>query len=209
MSVAAGPRVKLPIHWPLAIAALACAFLIVWLRGHMPDLTAKSQPYPHVGQRGEKVGARNFSVEVKTTSPKTARAYLLAGRGSDAGPFRLGTSGLWVSAVVTVEALQEPGIVGARLRTRDGRFYPSAKSDRPALPGTNLADVILSPGLPRTGAYFFEVPADALEGLHMELFWNPHAPQPWDSVIDIDLGIDAARASALNAEAPSELDLRP
>ena len=42
----------------------------------------------------------------------------------------------------------------------------------------------------------------------MELFWNPHAPQPWDSVIDIDLGIDRARSEALRKDAPAELDLR-
>lgn len=209
MTAATHPRRKLPIHWPLVFAAIACAFLIVWLRGHMPDLAAKSQPFVHAGERGEKITARNFSVEVKTTSPKTARAYLLQGRQPGEAAFKLASSGVWVSAVATVEALQEPGMIGARLRTRDGRLYPSAKADRPALPGTNLADVILSPGLPRTGAYFFEVPPDALEGLHMELFWNRHAPQPWDSVVDIDLGIDAARAQSLRTEAPAELDLRP
>lgn len=208
MNSATTHRIGLSIHWPLLIAAVACAFLIVWLRGHMPGIAAKSQPYVHAGVRGEKVVARNFSVEVRTTSPKTARAYLLPGRGADDPAFRLGSNGLWVSAVMTVEALQEPGIVGARLRTRDGRFYPSAKADRPALPGTQLAEAILAPGLPRSGAYFFEVPADALEGSHMELFWNPHAPQPWDSVIDIDLGIDRARSEALRKDAPAELDLR-
>lgn len=200
---------SLKIHWSLLIATLLCAVAIVWMRNHMPDVATKSQPYVHAGERGQTVVARNFSVEVKTTSPKLAHAYLLEERRTGEPPFRLASNGIWVSAVVALEALEQPGIIGARLRTTDGRAYPAAGPDRPLLPGANLAGTMLSPGLPRSGVFFFELPADQLEGLHMELFWDRYAPQPWDSVIDIDLGLDPARAAQLLADAPAEMDLRP
>lgn len=146
---------------------------------------------------------------MKSTSPKLAHAYLMRARQAGEPPFRLATSGIWVSAVVSLEALEQPGIIGARLRTRDGRIYPSAGADRPLLPGTNLAGTASSPGLPRSGVFFFELPPDQLEGLHMEIFWDRHAPQPWDSVIDIDLGLDRAMATQRLDDAPAALDLRP
>ncbi|MGV8931050.1 MAG: hypothetical protein ACOH1R_02910 [Luteimonas sp.] len=198
-----------PIRWVLVVAALLCAVAIVWMRNHTPDVAARSKPYVHAGERGQKVLARNFSAEVKTGSPKFARAYLLEARHSGEPPFRLASHGIWVSTVVSLEALEQPGTIGARLRSRSGRIYPAAGADRPSLPGTNLAGTVSSPGLPRSGVFFFELPPDQLEGLHMELFWDLHAPQPWDSVVDIDLGLDPERTRKLLADASAELDLRP
>ncbi len=200
---------RLAIRWSLVLAAILCAVVIVWLRSHSPNLAAKSRPYVHAGVRGEKVVARNFSVEVRSTSPKLAHAYLTESRQRGAPPFRLGSNGIWVSAVVLVEALEQPGIIDSRLRTRSGWTYPAAGADRPALPGMNLYGTVSSPGLSRSGVFFFELPPDQLEGVHMEMFWQKYAPQPWDSVVDIDLGMDQARVRELLAAAPAELDLRP
>lgn len=52
---------SLPIRWSLLIAALLGALVMVWMRSHTPDVAAKSTPYMHVGERGQKVVARNFS----------------------------------------------------------------------------------------------------------------------------------------------------
>lgn len=205
----ARPERSLPIRWPLLVATLICAVVILWIRNHTPDLEEKSRPYVHSGERGQKVVARNFAAEVKTTSPKVAHAYVMPARRPGEARLRLVSSGIWVSAMVSLEALEEPGIIGARLRTRDGRTYPAAGPDRPSLPGINLGKLVSSPGLPSSGIFFFELPPDQLEGLHMELFWERYAPQPWDSVIDIDLGLDQARARQLLADAPAELDLQP
>lgn len=161
------------------------------------------QPAPGLGR----IEGRNFSVAV--SGFKTARAYLLKGDRGRSEDRLLRTPGLWLSVVAKVEARDRPGYLSAQLRTRDGRVYVASSAERPRLAGVNLRDRALAPGLPESGAWFFELPADALQGAHLQFYWGNGLPQGGDSLADADLGIDAARARKLQAEAVPVLDLRP
>lgn len=193
------------LRWRDAVLVLLALALIVVLRKAEPSYDEKLAPIVvHGSSDLERVEARNFAVDVRGF--KLARAYLVAGPYHDPQPRRVSTSGVWLSLVAEVEAMQTPGYVSAFVRTRDGLKYRAG--DRPQHP-INLGRRQLAPVLPEHGAWFVELPPDALEGAHLEVFWGASgSPGRVDHLVDIDLGIDAARARALLAEAPPLLDLR-
>lgn len=194
------------LRWRHAALVLLALALIVALRKAEPSYEQKLAPIVVHGSAGfERVEARNFAVDVRGF--KLARAYLVAGPYHDPQPKRVSTSGVWLSVVADVEALQSPGQVDAYIRTRDGLRYRASR-DRPDH-DANLGARTLAPLLPERGAWFFELPPDRLQGAHLEVFWGVlGAPGRVDNVVDIDLGIDDARAQALLDEAPPLLDLR-
>ena len=193
------------VRWRDAVLVLVALALIVVLREAEPSYDEKLAPIVvHGSAKLERVEARNFAVDVRGF--KLARAYLVAGPYHDPKPKRVSTSGVWLSLVAEVEALQTPGYVSAFVRTRDGLKYRAG--DRPRHP-INLGGRSLAPALPEHGAWFVELPPDALEGAHLEVLWGASgSPGRVDHLVDIDLGIDAERARALLAEAPPLLDLR-
>ncbi len=196
----------LPVHWGLVAATVLSLALIVVLRKHQPSFDEKTAPMQVRGSTGRPIAARNFSVKVNKV--KLARAYLVDGRGSGDRGREVKADGIWLSALADVEALQANGFVSAQLRTRDGRRYRAAPNERPDLKGFNLTDTYLVAGLPANGAYFFDVPADGLEGAALQFYAGNMAPAQLDHLVDIDLGLDAKKVSALIAEASPMLDLR-
>ena len=122
-------------EWLLLLGALA---LIVLLRKGQPDYDEKVEPLLVQGHGLDRVEGRNFAIDVKGF--KVAGAYLVAGDFSHPQPRQLKTSGVWLSVVGTLEALEKPGIISARLRTRDGLLYATSGSGRPKLDGVNLTD---------------------------------------------------------------------
>lgn len=192
-------------RWQDLVLVVAALTAIVALRNAEPNYTERLLPIMVHGKVGQRVEARNFAVSVKRA--KLARAYLVDGRGSDAPPRRVETSGVWMSVLAEVEALQAPGLVGARILTRDGLVY-QGNSDRPPVV-VNFTSLRLEPGLPMTGAWFFELPEDQVEGARLQVFWGSYEGLGGiDHMLDIDLGIDAADTRTLLAEAPDPLDLR-
>jgi hypothetical protein len=193
-------------RWRDAALVLLALALIVVLRNAEPGYEEKLAPIMLQGSADlERIEARNFAVDVRGF--KLARAYLVAGPYHDPKPKRVSTSGVWLSVVADVEALQSPGQVDAYIRTRDGLKYRASR-DRPNH-DANLGTRMLAPLLPERGAWFFELPPDRLQGAHLEVFWGVlGVPGRVDHVVDIDLGIDDERAQALLDEAPPLLDLR-
>ena len=190
----------------LAVASLLALAAIHWLRTHQAGYGDKFFPIIHAGAMQQRVQARNFAVEV---TGRRLASVIRVKPDVDDMPIRLkgDRNGIWLPLAVKVEALQTNGIVGAQLRTRDGRVFTSTGSERPKLDGTNMARFVLAPGLPRSGVYFFWVPKDSLEGLHAQFFWGPGDVEPWDSLVDIDLGIgDAAKVKALQDDVIPMLD---
>lgn len=188
-------------QWLLVLAALV---LVVLLRQGQLDLEERSAPFLQHGSGLDRVAARNFAIDVKGF--KVAGAYLVDGDYGEP-PRRLSTPGVWLSLVASVEALQTPGLIGARLRARDGRLYNAAPFSRPNVRSFNLDARTVAAGLPETGVWFFEIPPDLLRGAHLQVYWGTR-PQGMDSLIDIDLGIDAARARELLDAAPPVVDLQ-
>ena len=196
----------LPVHWGLVFATVASLAAIVALRSQQPSFDQKTAPMPVAGTAGTRVEARNFNVKVNKV--KLARAYLVDGRSRDAPPREVVADGIWVSALVDVEASRENGFVSAQLRARDGRTYRAAPNERPDLKGFNLSETYLVAGLPASGAYFFDVPPDALEGARLQFYSGTLAPAQLDHLADVDLGLDAAKVETMRADAAPMIDLR-
>jgi len=198
---------RLPIRWSLVVASLLVLAVIVWLRRSEPGFADKLAPFVLEGRMEQRVEARNFAVYVKRI--KLAEAYLTEGAGFGGKPRRVAGDGIWMSALVEVEPLQEPGYVSAWLRTADGRDYVGAPQDRPKVRGVNLGEQELATGLLASGAYFFDVPADALQGAHLRFFWGMSKPGDMDHIIDIDLQLDPEAVHKLRTEAVPMIDLTP
>ncbi len=203
-----GPRWALPRwRWRDALWIVLALALVVVLRKGESTYEQRSVPLIERASAPGRAEGRNFAVEVGNL--KVARAYLVKGGALRPEDITLRTPGVWLSVVGKAEALHEPGYLSAQLRTRDGLVYEASSNDRPRLPGINLQERPLAPGLPESGAWFFEVPADRLEGAHLQFYWGLSLPQNGDSLVDVDLGLDRARARRLMTDAKPVLDLRP
>lgn len=199
---------RLQLRWPLVLATIAVLVAIVALRKAEPSYDEKIAPILVPGRSGDRVVARNFAVTVQRV--KLARAYQVAPALFQTAPRTVRPDGIWMSALMEVEALSEPGVVRAQLRTRDGLVYVASDSDRPDVKQFNLSQKQLVAALPATGAYFFDVPADRLEGAHLQFHWGGVSghPEGMDDLVDVDLGLDAAATRKLLAEAKPVIDLR-
>lgn len=194
--------------WPMALLALAVLVAIVWLRRHEPSYTERVAPVRVAGEAGRWVRGRNFAVRVDTDGLQVAKVLLAPPATSlSTEPVRIETPGVWLSVPARLDALLETGMVSAIVRTRDGLVYQSGGGDRPKVPALNLDERFVAPGLPETGRYFFELPPDRLEGARVQVYWGGLTPSGNDALVEIGLGIDAARARALLRGAGT-LDLR-
>jgi len=194
-----------PVRWGLVAATLLSLALIVALRARQPSFDEKTAPMPVAGTIGQPVQARTFSIKVKRV--KLAHAYRVDGRSRGDPPREVAADGVWLSALVEAERSRSSGYVGAQLRTRDGRRFRAAPNGRPDLKGFNLTDTYLATGLPAGGAYFFDVPAEALDGATLQFFDGNGAPAQLDHLVDVDVGLDAPNVESLLAEAAPVLDL--
>lgn len=181
--------------------------LIVAMRKSLLDYEDKLAPVPVPAQFKQRVATRDFAITVEGFS--LARRYRTTGGLLAKDEVRvLKTPGVWVAVPVELEALHEPVLVRARLRTRDGLEYLSAGDKRPDAPGVNLASGELIPGLRKSGKFFFELPPAALPGARLEFFAGAQRPM-LDAVVEIDLGLGKASAADVLALAAEEVDLRP
>lgn len=181
--------------------------LIVTMRKSLLGYADKLAPVPVPAEFKQRVVTRDFAI--------TAEGFSLARRYRTSAGFLkedevrvLKTPGVWVAVPVEIEALREPIVVRARLRTRDGLEYLSASDQRPAVPGVNLASGEVIAGLPKRGKFFFELPPDALPGAHLEFFSGTTQPM-LDAVVDVDLRLGKTTAADLLALVAEEVDLRP
>ncbi len=195
----------LPVQWGLVAATLVSLVLIVVLRRQQPSFEERTAPMPLAGAIGHRVDARNFSVTVKKV--KLAQAYLVDPRSVGDAPREVKADGIWLSALADVEVTQANGYIGAQLRARDGRRFRAAPNERPDLKGFNLTDTYLVAGLPASGAYFFDVPRDALPGATLQFYSGNGAPAQLDHLVDVDLGLAPPAVASLLAAAVPSLDL--
>ncbi|MBN7135910.1 hypothetical protein A7A76_14385 [Lysobacter enzymogenes] len=205
-SPAAAPRARLPRwRWRDALWIVLALVAVVALRKGESSYEERDAPLLQTAPAARAVG-RNFAVEVGRL--KVAQAYLLKGDFAHPEDRTLRSPGVWLSVLAKVEALQLPGYVTAQIRTRDGLVYVASNPNRPKLPGLNLSERALAAGLAENGAWFFELPADKIEGAHLQLYWGNGLPVGGDSLVDVDLGLDKAAARKLVADAKPVLDLR-
>lgn len=192
------------LGWRNACLLFGGSVLIVLMRKSLPSYAEKLALIEIRGEPKQRVAAQDFAVTVEGF--RLAHRYRTDGEyASDNETRVLQTPGIWLALAVKTEMLRKPGIIRARLRTRDGLDYSANDEQRPRVRNLNLADQPSSPGLPRTGAYFFELPPEKLPGAHVQFYVGTQVP---DSLIDIDLGTGKATPAELLGEAAAEIDLK-
>lgn len=166
----------------LVIAGLAVGSVV---SSRLPDpAQAWQAPFPESGAVGDRVGLRTAWVTVESVAASTTVRSPTNEVAATPGTFLV--LDLEYEARLEAWSLSEQEI-----RTPDGRRFGGSQVVRPGCSG--------QPGIPVACQVVFELPADALEGAH---FWAPpdgKAGGDGDTTLDIDLGIDAARAGELAA----------
>ncbi|MFJ4175419.1 hypothetical protein [Microbacterium sp. NPDC089696] len=164
------------LAWALTIAMLAAAWGLTQVT--LPDDAALA-PFVTAATLGDPATARNLAVTV--TDVRAARTVTDAGGWS--------AEGTWV--VVDLEAAAVVAQQNARLTLVElvvgDRTYSA--TDR----GTTFRGQSLVPGVPRSGALAFELPADALTGTATLRLGAPGVASgaELDGVIEMTIDLDA------------------
>lgn len=148
----------------LATAALLVVVLVVGgaVIGVRSTPDHAHRPYVVEGLAGEPVSTGQLEVTLR--SVRTAAE--IAGESG----WRHSTSGVWILALVRVEALREPLSVGhAALRAPDGRSWSASGRFRQPL---TSAGHRLQPGVPVEAELVFEVPQEVATRLVLEVAAN-------------------------------------
>ncbi|MEO7432999.1 MAG: hypothetical protein ABIR62_13450 [Dokdonella sp.] len=175
-------------------AAIATIGALVNLR---MNYDSKLAPFLVSGRIGEAVVARAFVVTVGTV--ELAAATSAQDDPEEITLKSLSSAGVWVVVHLRLDARLAPiSLLTANLQTSDGYAYAAAG---PRVQGAgNLAYSrkllnlkTTQPGLANDGLLLFEVPRARLAGLHLQVS-QASGGAKLDSLADIDLGIDAAKA---------------
>jgi hypothetical protein len=189
----------------LAVAAVA-------LQGAHWSYDRAYGPFVANGRIGRTVTEPGFTVNVEHVV--TARTIQVPATSSAASQ-TIPAGGVFVVVIATVAARRSPRYVAdAALNTRYGKYYSTDKLgggllSQPVV--TPLSYVRFQPGMPRRGAYLFDVPPAALAGARLSLSDRDTDPAPFGRYRDdpvrfsdevhIDLGISTTDAARLTRTA--------
>ncbi len=189
--------------------ALALASAAVALQGAKWSYSRAYGPFVKNGRIGRTVTEPRFTIRVeRVETAATIAVPATSYRKAQTIP----ATGVFLSVVATVEARHRPVLVAdARLHTRYGDYFPTDKFGgglgltQPVV--TPLGYQRVEPGMPRLGAYVFDVPRDALA--HARFYVSDRDvvdapfgfyredPLRFSDEVHVDLGIDAADARRL------------
>ena len=142
---------------------------------------------------------------------RTARTIRVPEGRYGTPPRTIPANGVFAVVIATVAARRSPVYVAAaRLHTRYGDYDPTDKLGGGPLTGpavTTLSYVRFQPGMPRRGAYLFDVPPQALAGARLDVsdrstdeaqfgFYRDD-PVRFSDEAHVDLGISGADAARL------------
>lgn len=166
-------------------------------------------PFAKHGRIGQEVSEPKFSVKVEQVESAHS-VRIPADRFGTSKEQNVPAGGVFLSVIATVRARRSPAQTWtALLRTRYGDYAATDKfgggaMSRPSV--TTLNWVQLQPGMPRYGAYVFDVPPRALRGARLivsdrdgeaDFGHFRDDPERLSGEVQIDLDIDAARARRL------------
>lgn len=193
--------------------ALACA--AVALQAAHWSYTRAYGPFVENGRIGRTVTEPRFTIRVDRVDG--ARTILVPAT-EYAKAQEIPANGVFVVVLATIEARRSPIYAGqARLHTRYGDYFPTDKLggggglSKPVV--TPLSYVRFEPGMPRRGAYVFDVPREAVAGAR--LYVSDHDaedapfgfyrddPRRFAAEVHVDLGLDGAEAARLTRTPPS------
>lgn len=172
------------------VVAMLTASVFVWNR--LPYATDVAAPFEVHGSAGNTVTGRLFAVTVT----KAAVAPVVKHTGVFPKARNLKSRGQWLVIKATVNSLVDAPQASARLVLDDKAFLPD---DR--LRSSTLDAAILSPLIPLTGVYVFEVPTDSLNrsaNAQLAVIYQRSTPNgepaKWDSALLIDIPLDPEHA---------------
>ncbi|TDC83602.1 hypothetical protein E1292_49830 [Nonomuraea deserti] len=173
-----------------AVAGLALAGAAVLLQTMYLDEGEQSLPLTYVGDKGEDVDAKRFTVRVDS--------YLTAKSITSVTDKTIGTDHLFLVVNASAKSSLKPYKLGQPvLMTEDGKKFSA--TDRVDSSQT-LSNVWVQPDIWVSGRYFFEVPASALPGARV-VFGMPQAfiVESYQPEVEVDLGLDEEAARKLAA----------
>jgi hypothetical protein len=195
------------------MVAAGLAWAAVALQGAHWSYDRAYGPIPSNGRIGRTVTEPRFTIRVEQV--QTARTIRVPEGEYGAKPQIIPATGVFVVVIATVAARRSPVYVAsARLHTRFGDYFPTDKLGggiltRPV--ATPLSYVRFQPGMPRRGAYLFDVPPRALAGARLDVsdrdiedaqfgFYRKD-PVRFSAEARVDLGISPADAAGLTRTA--------
>ncbi|GAA4612472.1 hypothetical protein GCM10023195_53510 [Actinoallomurus liliacearum] len=193
--------------------ALACA--AVALQSARWSYTRAYGPFVKNGRIGQTVTEPRFTIEVdRVDGARTIHVPPTEYAKAQEIP----ATGVFVVVLATIEARHSLVYAGqTRLHTRYGDYSPTDEFggggglSKPVV--TTLGYVRFEPGMPRRGAYVFDVPPAAVAGAR--LYVSDHDaedapfgfyrddPRRFAAEVHVDLGLDAAEAARLTTRPPS------
>jgi hypothetical protein len=163
------------------VAVVLVLGAVAWVDGRLPTREQELRPFVATGSVSEVVTGRRFSATVTG----------VAGSATLTGAGTVHTSdGVWLDITVRLEAGERPATIRwAVVRDRAGSIYPATSRIIQPLVATST----LEPGIPLIGHVYVEVPAARVAGSSIQLSTEAY-DRRLDSVLRIDLGLDAAAA---------------
>jgi hypothetical protein len=198
---------------PSIVVAVGLAWAAVALQGARWSYDRAYGPIPTKGHVGRTVTEPRFTILVEQV--RSARTIRIPEGDYGAKPQIIPANGVFVVVIATVAARRSPVYVAsARLHTRLGDYFPTDKLGggiltQPAV--TPLSYVRFEPGMPRRGAYLFDLPPRALAGARLDVsdrdtevaqfgFYRDD-PVRFSAEARVDLGISPAEAVRLDRTA--------
>lgn len=162
------------------LAVLLVLGAVAWVDGRLPTEETQLRPFVTEGAASEVVEGRAFRAVVN----QVVGGRTLTGTGAAHA-----SDGVWLDITVRTEAISRPATISwAAIRGRDGAIYPATQLIiQPLVSGS------IEPGIPLLGHVYVEVPAADLAGSSLQLSTEAY-DRRLDSVLQIDLGLDAAAA---------------
>jgi hypothetical protein len=202
-----------------ALLTLGLAWAAVALQGARWSYGRAYGPFVRNGRVGRTVTEPRFTIDVEQV--QTARTIRVPEGPYGEKPQLIPAGGVFAVVIATVTARRSPVYVAsARLHTRYGDYDPTDKLGGGILTSpvvTPLSYVRFEPGMPRRGAYLFDVPPRALAGARLYVSDRDTEDAPFGFYRDdpvrfsdeahVDLGISAADAAELNRTAATDYGL--
>ncbi|PRX99773.1 hypothetical protein [Allonocardiopsis opalescens] len=183
---------------PLSLLLLVGLVLVGRLEIDDPELV---EPLSYSGDAGERVHAGSFSVLVN----QVAATGQIADASDLGEPEPKDTQGVWLVIVMAMSSTSTPlNIVSPVIVTDDGYEYAATQRVFNTIANHSAP---FQPGIPQAGAMAFELPPERLPGARLRFSTSEGIDDRLAGQVEIDLGIDAARAAELTENAPELIQI--
>lgn len=192
------------IHWSLT-AVVSAALLGAIMGAHrlIPSTEDLTEPITYSGTAETAVDAERFTLTVD----KVQFARSAADADSTSGPERIEANGIWVLVWATVESTRTTlTSVHPKLDTGAGSSYSGSSWLDNTLTGTAAR---FDPGIPRYGAFAFEVPEGQLTDPKLRVVLSETVETRLAAQAEVDLELEGAELTRRIDAADDSVSLPP